>query len=673
MKNQKPNKQRLPLLGLLPVLIMGVVSQSEAAYPSSNPSLPDGMASLQGVPVPPVPGIEKYVRNKGYAELLGKALFWDMQVGSDGQACGSCHFSAGADNRVKNQLGPGLLDDANGVFDILPSGNQGGANYTLTAADFPFYKFSDTRDRTSPHLFEVDDVVSSQGVFRAEFVSLTPDGKDEECTIVNPDEAGFFVTNPGGSKVNVRRVEPRNTPTMINAIFNFRNFWDGRANNIFNGVDPFGRRNPDAVVYGWDKYSNSLSPEEVHLINSSAASQAVGPVLSPFEMSCDKKGFQHVGRKMLQKRALAGQKVHNQDSVLGYHVHTSGKGLKFKYKTLVEKAFNKRYWGSNQPVMIGGESFSQMEANFSLFWGLAIQAYESTLISDKTPFDRFAKGSKRALTDQQKRGMEIFAGQGSCVNCHAGPEFTKAATHLLPENEEEGLVERMLMGDNNPSVYDNGFYNISVTPTREDIGLGNVDPISNKPLSFTRQAQIVAAGGNAPDPFEVDHSTFEIDPDVPLDPNERNAVDGAFKVPGLRNVALTGPYMHNGGMATLHQVVRFYNRGGNIEFEGNGVDSTGSAAAKSNFDPDIRPLGLTDQQEDDLVAFLESLTDERVRWAKAPFDHPQLFVPNGSPGDENSVVADGTGLQGVDSLLEIKAVGRNGRKPSQGPVKNFLE
>ncbi|MCV6587648.1 MAG: hypothetical protein OIF57_01275, partial [Marinobacterium sp.] len=628
----------------------------------------------------PTPGIEKYIKNQGYAELLGKALFWDMDVGSDGQACASCHFHAGADNRFKNQLSPGLLHTTGDKqFDVLPSGNQGAPNYSLTLADFPFYKFTNSLDRNSPHLFEVDDVVSSQGVFRADFVSLTPNGKDETCSIVHPDEAGFTVPNKGGAgpgSLNVRRVEPRNTPTVINAIFNFRNFWDGRANNIFNGVDPFGRRNPNAVVYNWDQKTRTLKPEEVHLINSSAASQAVGPVLSPFEMSCDNKGFHHAARKMLKKRALAKQKVAKTDSVLGYHVHGSGKGIKFKYDALVKKAFHSDYWAANKPVMIDGQPFTQMEANFSLFWGLAIQAYEATLVSDNSPFDRFAMGHKKSLTEQQKRGMKLFAGKGKCANCHQGPEFTKAGTtHLIPEEQEEGLVERMLMGDLKVSLYDNGFYNISVTPTEEDIGLGGVDPISNVPLSFTRQAQMIAAGQNVPDPFQVDPHTFESDPGVPVDPNERNAVDGAFKVPGLRNVALTGPYMHNGGMATLHQVVRFYNRGGNVESLGGGADSSGSFAASSNLDPDIQPLGLTPQEEHDLVAFMESLTDERVAWEKAPFDHPQLFVPNGSPGDDTGTYPDASAnnLQGRDDMIEIPAVGRNGRSKGQGPLRNFLQ
>ena len=70
------------------------------------------------------------------------------------------------------------------------------------------------------------------------------DGRaDEDCTAESPDPIGFHVNG-----TNVRRVEPRNTPTTINAAFNHRNFWDGRANNIFNGVDPNGQRNTAARV-----------------------------------------------------------------------------------------------------------------------------------------------------------------------------------------------------------------------------------------------------------------------------------------------------------------------------------------------------------------------------------------------------------------------------------------
>src|SRR5438093_544846 len=79
------------------------------------------------------------------------------------------------------------------------------------------------------------------GVFRTDFNDIVPGSASEQCTLV-PDP----IFNVGG--VNVRRVEPRNTPTVVNAIFTFRNFWDGRASFLFNGVNPVGPRDPSARV-----------------------------------------------------------------------------------------------------------------------------------------------------------------------------------------------------------------------------------------------------------------------------------------------------------------------------------------------------------------------------------------------------------------------------------------
>jgi hypothetical protein len=143
------------------------------------------------------------------------------------------------------------------------------------------------------------------------------------------------------------------------------------------------------------------------------------------------------------------------------------------------------------------------------------------------------------------------------------------------------------------------------------------------------------------------------------------AADGAFKTPGLRNVELTAPYMHNGGQGTLMQVVDFYNRGGDRTGTA-AKDSTGFGANGSNLDTDIASLGLTAGEKADLVAFLLALTDERVRYRGAPFDHPQLFVPNGHPWDPRDprkvAVDPGTG-NAADAPVEIPAVGRNGGVP----------
>ena len=190
--------------------------------------------ALSTVPVPK-PDLTGFVRDEATAIALGKALFWDMQLSSDGiQSCGSCHFHGGADNRLKNQVNPGTIHAAT-TFQVA------GPNATLTPANFPLHRLANPDDRLSAVLFDADDVVSSQSVTLRKFNDVIPGQADENCT-VTPDP----IFNVGG--VNVRRVQPRNTPTMINAIFTFRNFWDGRGNAIFNGVDGTGPRNPNARV-----------------------------------------------------------------------------------------------------------------------------------------------------------------------------------------------------------------------------------------------------------------------------------------------------------------------------------------------------------------------------------------------------------------------------------------
>ena len=151
--------------------------------------------------------------------------------------------------------------------------------------------------------------------------------------------------------------------------------------------------------------------------------------------------------------------------------------------------------------------------------------------------------------------------------------------------------------------------------------------------------------------------------------------DGAFKIPSLRNIALTAPFFHNGGESTLEDVIDFYFRGGNFRT----FDETlshpiiGYSADRTEESPitglgiltgdllDSGP-GLDDADKASLVAFLKALTDERVLYRKAPFDHPQLFVPAGHIGDNIAVEIDENG-QAKDILVEIPAVGAEGGDP----------
>ena len=358
--------------------------------------------------------------------------------------------------------------------------------------------------------------------------------------------------------------------------------------------------------------------------------------------------------------------------------------MKETYKQLIQKAFWPKDWNAKQTTfyITAGTSNSQMAENFSMFWGLAIMLYESTLVSDDSPFDRYMNGNFSALTTQQNIGLQLFLGPGNCALCHKGPELTSAGTYLQFEDQTGGLVERMFMGDplamepselaQGPmSLYDQGFYNIGVTPAPNDLGLGGTDAFGN-PLSLARQYVQALTGHAVQDSFFINPCTFEANACVPVsDPGPRVAVDGAFKVPTLRNVELTGPYFHNGGFATLDQVVEFYNRGGNRRLLPTGGDTTGFGATNSNLDQSIFPLLFGKVERDAIVAFLKSLTDDRVRWERAPFDHPALKVPHGSPGDEFStgMNADATA---TDTLLDVPAVGAAGRAAKGlGPLLPF--
>lgn len=705
---------RLRVLGVSSLAVVAAAwagaSWAQEDDPVRAEAASKGLGPLSSVTVPRPDDLDEFVKDEQAAIALGKALFWDMQVGSDKQACASCHFAAGADDRAKNQLSPGLLrvndpdrtanpdetfGDAQGNSG---SGGDAGPNYTLVEDDFPFHRLEEPEDRNScrdgedddddglidgadPDCFDTNDVSSSQGTFDGGFVSAsqahTNEVQFEECG--PPDTHLFHV---GG--VAVRKVEPRNTPTMINAVFNHRNFWDGRASFLFNGLNPLGERglrptadnpNPGTLQLQDD---GSVIKVQVRLNNASLASQAAGPPGSDFEMACAGRTFADLGRKMRTRTPLAFQAVHREDSVLGRYRKNSGVGLVGNYQNYIQRAFDERWWAGGGRYDANGDpvsslrGYSQMEVNFPLFFSLAIQLYEATLVSDDTPFDQFMAGDASALDEVEKFGLQTFLNEGKCVACHAGPELTGASVRLRarePDGNEEA-IERMLMGDGGVALYDGGFYNIGVRPTLEDLGVGG--ELAGFPLSFARQAST----GNIIDDFAFHSDKFEVP--GPIVEGERVAADGAFKVAGLRNVELTGPYFHNGGQATLEQVVEFYDRGGDRTDDGN-CDTTAFGENCSNLDPDIQRLGLeeitreidgqTVTAEDALVRFLLTLTDDRVRYERAPFDHPQLFVPNGHPGDETQITDRGDG-RATDELRTIPAVGASG---SATPLGTFLD
>jgi cytochrome c peroxidase len=675
------------------------VGRTQSGVFPPDPPPPPG--PMTGMPVPLPTNLAEFVVDMQAAKVLGKAFFWDQQAGSDGLACASCHFQAGADNRVKNVLDPQLrATDATrqgkwyktASNKTLPIGPPpgGGPNYTLKTLDFPFHQLTDPLDRNSKVLFDTPNVVSSTGVFRADFdhVNVINNRSDaaHQLKKVEVCKAALSPTFSIGG-INTRQVEPRNTPTVINAVFNFRNFWDGRANNVFNGRNPFGLRDVTAgtdplnSVLAVDAATGLLVPYYVAMADGSLASQAVGPPGSNLEMSCNGRVFEEIGKKMLQLKPLGLQDVDTTDSLLGPWVNPKGPvggpgndGLRIDYPTLIKKAFQPKFWNSNR---ISADGYTLMQKNFSLYWGIAIMLYESTLVSDNTPFDQQMTGNPTAMTDAQLKGFSVFTGNGGCFFCHKGPEFTSAASALRENSKLGGLVEHMLMGDGTTALYDSGFYNIGVRSPNDDIGIGATDPWGN-PLSVSREAKnyyLANPGafngiGIGPDMFNVYPCNFQVSPCIQVTGNFRDSIDGSVKVPTLRNVELTGPYFHNGGQATLEQVVAFYNRGG----DGAGTDAsntTGFGPNPTNRAPAIFPLNLSATDQANLVAFLKELTDERVRWEKAPFDHPSLSVPVGHPVNEMRVLKNPTTIYADDTMMTIPAVGAAGRTVKQGPLKAF--
>jgi len=679
------------LISLLAVFCIGQSAQAQFTLPEKEAPVTEAqmiaegeaaslLRTLKGVTIPAPANLSEFVRDRQAAIALGKALFWDMQIGSDGiTSCATCHFHAGADSRNVNTLAPALLQ-TNAQHQPTPDRQIGlGANHALKATDFPFHKVSNANDRHSRVIADSNDIVGSQGVMNEQFVQVLP-RRAEETRKSLPDSA----YQVGG--VNTRRVAPRNSPSVINSVFYLRNFWDGRAQDVFNGVNPFGARDPDAYVLQATT-PTQMAEVQVRLRYSSLASQAVGPPISDIEMSASGRSFADLGKKLLGLRPLARQIVHREDSVFGSMVHPSGKGLlSVSYQQMIEKAFQPVWWqgvnwvemtASGTPLLIKtpqnptAKQFNHMSWNFALFFGLAIQMYESTLVSDDSPFDRYAEGSESALTAQQKRGLAVFKDKAKCAACHNGPEFSAATVSKLdkidlplpgdPVAKLPGTVaarpsipdriERMVFASVAPKVdasgmvnttgrhvvYDNGFYNIGVRPTFEDLGIGADDPfglpLSESRLFYAGKLQALSL----PLPFFT------------ADKHYAPSADGSFKTPSLRNVELTAPYFHNGGQLTLRQVIDFYNRGGDYRDEN-----------IADVPTDITDLGLTPAEKEALVAFLLSLTDPRVKFEQAPFDHPLLFVPNGHPtSTDGSVQAD---LQGraLNTLLEIPATGRSG-------------
>ena len=184
----------------------------------------------------------------------------------------------------------------------------------------------------------------------------------------------------------------------------------------------------------------------------------------------------------------------------------------------------------------------------------AIASFERMLISGDAPYDRYVQGDETALTPGAIRGMDLFFSERlACFHCHGGFNFSDSVDH--DRTPRTGL----------------GFHNT---------GLYNVDGRGGYPAEDTGLHRITA---------KPDHM-------------------GQFKAPTLRNVAVTSPYMHDGSITTLEEVIDHYSGGGRTLTTGPNAGRGSDSPLRSEF---IVGFVLTKEEKADLLDFLESLTDVR--------------------------------------------------------------
>jgi len=292
------------------------------------------------------------------------------------------------------------------------------------------------------------------------------------CATCHDPAKGFVDGKPLAEGVAAPKEKTkRHSPTVLNAVFNATQFWDGRAATLED--------------------------------------QAKLPITNPIEMG--QKDGQAVMTKVL---AIP------------------------EYATAFKETFGRE------------GTFDDLAA--------AIAAFERTQISSQAPFDRFVAGDENAISPSAKRGWGLFNGKARCNTCHA-------------------------FGTTNPTFSDQRFHNIGIAAHKTDF------------IGLARKAVGMVKSG---DLKQIDELAIESDlSELGRFLVTKHANDvGAFKTPGLRDVAVTAPYMHDGSLATLWDVMDHYNKGG---------------VPNPNLDGGMQRLGLSEAQIDDVVAFMQSLTSER--------------------------------------------------------------
>jgi cytochrome c peroxidase len=219
--------------------------------------------------------------------------------------------------------------------------------------------------------------------------------------------------------------------------------------------------------------------------------------------------------------------------------------------------------------------------------GRALAAFEREQNTVNTAYDRYVAGDDGALGPAELRGLELFHGKANCASCHSGPLFTDSSFRV------QGV---------------------------EQVGPGRASATTNT---------------GTPRPTGRDEGRF-------LNTGNREDI-GAFRVVGLRQIAQTAPYMHDGALETLVDVIEFYDRGGGDD----------ASIDPENLDPDLFSLGLTAGEKQDLLSFMHALTDSTIR-VGVPARVPSGLPPVGLElVDEVDMVFGGMALAAKPAAVEL--------------------
>jgi cytochrome c peroxidase len=247
-----------------------------------------------------------------------------------------------------------------------------------------------------------------------------------------------------------------------------------------------------------------------------------------------------------------------------------------------------------------GDAFDCMAADDSpavtrvlVNYAKAIAAYESTLVTGRAPFDRWvtdlrngAEKESTAISEPAKRGARLFVGKAGCSDCHSTPLFSDSKFHNI------GIAQ---VG--------------TAIPTEADCPAGGVCDCASVSSTHAAGPKNCLPWGARDGIDKLQHNGFRRDSAWSDDVNDGSrlgyvnmdlgaAPKGGYRTPSLRNVALTPPYMHNGSIATLWEVIDHYNNGGGSRYG----DEIGALASQ------IKPLYLSVDEEGDLMEFLSALS-----------------------------------------------------------------